>query len=146
MLLKKYGIHLALIIACSFIILVPFLKDEPDPEKVRRASVAAMDFLQLIDKGEFETARKEGAELLKQKVTLNGWIAKLDGVQTTLGSVIDREQIDVSYSTTAKDSPDGEYVMLTFNSKYKRKIDVKETIIVMLDKNRGWRVAGYFFK
>lgn len=146
MLLKKYGIHLALIIACSFIILVPFLKDEPDPEKVRRASVAAMDFLQLIDNGEFETARKEGAELLKQKVTLNGWIAKLDGVQTTLGSVIDREQIDVSYSTTAKDSPDGEYVMLTFNSKYKRKIDVKETIIVMLDKNRGWRVAGYFFK
>jgi hypothetical protein len=144
--LKKYGIHIALIFACSLIILVPLLKDEPDPEKVRKATVAAMDFLQLIDAQQYETARKEGATLLKERETLTGWIAKLSGVRSDLGPAMDRKQIEVSYSTTAKDSPDGEYVMLTYSTQYQKKIAVSETIIVMLDKNRGWRVAGYFFK
>ena len=146
MLLKKYGIHIALIFAASFIILVPYFKDEPDPIKVERATVAAMDFLQLVDAGEYETARKEGAALLKTRVTLNDWIAKLAGVQSRLGPIIKREQVEASFSTTARDSPDGEYVMLTYSSNFKMKVGVSETIIVMLDKNRGWRVAGYFFK
>ncbi len=146
MLLKKYGIHIALIIAASFIILVPYFQEEPDPKKVDRATVAAMDFLQLVDAGDYETARKEGASLLKEKVTLNDWIARLAGVQSRLGPVIKRKQIEASYSTTARNSPEGEYVMLTYTSNFKQKVGVSETIIVMLDKNRGWRVAGYFFK
>ncbi len=146
MLLKKYGIHIALILAASFIVLVPYFKEGPDPIKVERATVAAMDFLQLVDAGDYETARKEGAALLKTRVTLNDWIAKLAGVQSRLGPIIKREQVEASYSTSAKDSPDGEYVMLTYTSNFKQKVGVSETIIVMLDKNRGWRVAGYFFK
>jgi hypothetical protein len=143
---KKYGIHIALIIACSFIILVPYLKDEPDPEKVNRATVAAMDFLQLIDADDYETARKEGATLLKEREALLGWIEKLAGVRRDLGPVIERKQIEVSYSTSALDGPEGEYVMLTYTSQFQKRIAVHETVIVMLDKNRGWRVAGYFFK
>jgi len=143
---KKYGIHLVLIIASAVIILVPYLKDEPDPEKVNRATVAAMDFLQLIDADEYEAARKEGATLLKERESLLGWVERLSGVRQTLGPVIEREQIAVSYSTSALDGPDGEYVMLTYTSKFQKRIAVHETVIVMLDKNRGWRVAGYFFK
>jgi len=144
--LKKYGIHIALLIASAAIILVPYLKDEPDPEKINRATAAAFEFLQRIDNNDFEEARKEGATLLKERETLIGWVEKLRGVRNSLGSVIEREQIEVSYSTSAKDSPDGEYVMLTFNSQYQKRVAVSETVIVMLDKNRGWRVAGYFFK
>jgi hypothetical protein len=146
LLFKKYGIHIALIVACSLIILVPYLKQGPDPEKVSRATTAAMDFFQLIDKADYEAARKEGATLLKERETLIGWIDKLNGVRNSLGPAIDRKQIAVVYTTTAKDSPEGEYVMLTFTSQYQKKIAVTETVIVMLDKNRGWRVAGYFFK
>ncbi|MBE0502269.1 MAG: DUF4019 domain-containing protein [Desulfuromonadales bacterium] len=146
MFLKKYGIHIALLIASAAIILVPYLKDEPDPEKINRATTAAFEFLQRIDNNDFEEARKEGAALLKERETLIGWVEKLRGVRNSLGSVIERKQIEVSYSTSAKDSPDGEYVMLTFNSQYQKRVAVSETVIVMLDKNRGWRVAGYFFK
>ena len=146
MLLKKYGIHIALILTCSLIVLVPYFKGDPDPVKVERATVAAMEFLQLIDAGDYEAARKEGATLLKERVTLNGWIENLAGAQVALGPVIKREQVEASYSTTAKDSPEGEYVMLTYTSQFKNRVGVGETLIVMLDKNRGWRVAGYFFK
>ena len=146
MLLKKYALHIAMVLAASLIILVPYLKEGPDPVKIERATVAAMDFLKLVDTGDYEAARKEGAALLKERVTLNDWIAKLAGVQVTLGPVLKREQVEASYSTTARNSPDGEYVMLTFTSNFKQKVGVSETIIVMLDKNRGWRVAGYFFK
>lgn len=146
MFFKKFGIHIALILASSLIILVPYLKDGPDPVKVERATAAAVEFFKLVDAGEYETARKEGATLLKERETLNGWIAKLNGVKETLGPVMGREQVEASYSTSAKDSPDGEYVMITYKSQFKQRVDVSETVIVMIDKNRGWRVAGYFFK
>lgn len=143
MFFKKYGIHLALIIASAFIILVPYLKDEPDPEKINRATVAAMDFLEIVDQGDYEAARKESATLLKGRVTLDDWIEYLSKLHNTLGPVLDRKLETASYSTTAKDSPDGEYVILTFTSQFKRKVGITETIVVMVDKNRGWRVAAY---
>jgi hypothetical protein len=146
LLLKKYGIHLTLIIASAFIILVPYLKKEPDPVKIENATVAAKEFLKLIDADDFEAARKEAATLLKEREALLAWVEKLNGVRSSLGPVIERKLIETSYSTSAKDSPEGEYVMLTFTSQYKKRIAVKETVVVTLDNNRGWRVAGYFFK
>lgn len=147
MFFKKYGIHIALILACSTIILVPMLnKSKTDPVKIERATDAAVDFLKLVDAGKYEEARKEGATLLKERVTLNDWVGKLAGVHDSLGQALERKQVETSYATTAKDSPDGEYVMITYSTQYQRKVSVNETVIVMIDKNRGWRVAGYFFK
>ena len=89
MLLKKYGIHIALIIACSFIIIIPLTQNEVDPEKIRKANIAATNFLELIDAGEYETARKDGATILKEKETLDGWIGLLaSGAE--LGEQLDR--------------------------------------------------------
>ena len=144
MLLKKYGIHIALIIACALIIIVPLTQNEVDPEKIRKANVAATNFLELVDAGEYETARKEGATILKEKETLDSWISLLASEDIVLGEVLSRNQIKSSYSTTALKSPDGEYVTLTFKSDYTHKKEITETIVVMIDKNRGWRVAGYF--
>lgn len=146
MLFKKYGIHIVLIISSLVIVMVPLLEKDPDPEKIRRATVAATAFFERIDAGDFEDARKEGAQLLKQRVTLNDWVEKLDKAKSLYGPVIERQQVESNYSTSAQDSPDGEYVMLSYVSDFTRKKALNETVIVMLDGERGWRVAGYFYR
>ena len=144
MFFKKYGIHFALILASSIIILATYINnEEPDPAKVERATVAANAFLELVEQGDYEAARKESATLLKGQVTLNDWIEYLSKLNNTLGPVLDRKLETASYSTTAKDSPDGEYMTMTFTSQFKLKVGITETVVVMVDKNRGWRVAAY---
>lgn len=145
MLLKKYGIHIVLIIAGALIILVPMLKDKPDPEKLNRATDAAYEFFTLIDAGKFEQARKEGSELLKKKVTLNDWIKQLTNVSEARGAALDRQKTAAVYTTMAVDSPDGEYVIISFISQYEHRKNEEESVVVMIDKNRGWRIAAYSY-
>jgi hypothetical protein len=82
---------------------------------------------------------------MKEKVNKQEWIEKLTRTRTLSGALVERSEEDVSYSTTAKDSPDGEYISLTFASKYQRAESVTEFVTVMLEDGH-WKVAGYFIQ
>ena len=65
--------------------------------------------------------------------------------RTLSGALLDREKKDSSYSTSAVDSPEGEYISLVFDSRYQKAKSVAEYITVMLDEGH-WKVAGYFIQ
>jgi len=50
------------------------------------------------------------------------------------------------YQTTAPGAPDGEYVIIQFSTTFENKKESTETLTLMMDKDRGWRTAGYFVK
>jgi ribosomal protein S17E len=43
-------------------------------------------------------------------------------------------------------APDGEYVILQFETTYEKKRQAIETVAPMKEKDGKWRVAGYFIK
>ena len=47
------------------------------------------------------------------------------------------------YSKTLPGVPDGEYVVIMFDTQFENKKSAVETVTPMLDKDGKWRVAGY---
>ena len=48
--------------------------------------------------------------------------------------------------TDIPNAPDGEYVVIQFDTVFENKKEAIEKITPMLDPNGKWRVAGYFIK
>lgn len=142
---KQFRIHAVLIVACVFMIIFPILSNRPDSDKAEKASAAAMQFLQLLDSGKYAESWQVSATLMKGRVTEQEWIEKLTKARELSGAVVARTENDVSYSKTAKDSPDGEYISMIFDTKYQRAEKVSEYVTVMLEDG-GWKVAGYFMQ
>ncbi len=142
---KQFRIHIVLIVAALFMIIYPILSERPDTEKAEKATHAAMEFLQLVDSEKYAESWEISADLMKEQVTRQEWAEKLTKARTLSGALIKRSPKDVSYSTSAQDSPEGEYIALTFDSKYQREASVSEYVTVMLEGDR-WRVAGYFIQ
>ena len=63
-----------------------------------------------------------------------------------LGAVKSRSKASATYTKTLPGAPDGEYVVLQFNSSYDKKADAVETVVAKLDTDGQWRVAGYFIR
>ena len=142
---KQFRIHIVLIVIAIFIVIFPILSERPDTQKAEKATAAAMEFLHLIDAEKYAESWQLAADLMKEKVNKQEWIEKLTRTRTLSGALVERSEEDVSYSTTAKDSPDGEYISLTFASKYQRAESVTEFVTVMLEEGH-WKVAGYFIQ
>ena len=66
--------------------------------------------------------------------------------RTPLGSVISRTLKSQQYLTTLPGAPDGEYVVIQFDTSFTNKASALETITPMLDKDGAWRVSGYYIK
>ena len=142
---KQFRIHAVMILAVLFMIFYPLMNERPDKEKEAAAKAAAVEFLQLIDSGRYAESWESAANLLKEKVTRDEWVEKLTGGQARSGDLVERTEKSASYSTTAQDSPDGEYILLIFESRFQKTGNIEEYVTVMLDAGR-WKVAGYFLQ
>ena len=142
---KQFRIHIVLIIAAIFMIVYPILSEKPDTEKAEKATAVAKEFLQLIDTEKYAESWQMAANMMKEKVAEKEWVEKLTKARALSGSLVERVEDSVSYSPSAKDSPDGEYISLVFDSKYQRAESVSEYVTVMLEGGH-WKVAGYFIQ
>ena len=75
---KQLRIHAVLIVAALFMILIPLYNQSPDSEKVEQAKPAAIEFLGLIDGAKYAESWESSADLMRDKVTRNDWIDKLE--------------------------------------------------------------------
>jgi hypothetical protein len=142
---KQFRIHIVLIVACVFMIVFPILNETPDTDQAEKATVVAMEFLRLVDADKYAESWQMSAGLMKERVAEKDWVEKLTKARTLSGPLVERKEKDSSYSTTAVDSPDGEYISLIFESRFQRAESVDEYITVMLDDGH-WKVAGYFLQ
>lgn len=142
---KQFRIHAVLILAVLFMIFFPLINEKPDKEKAEKATAVAMEFLHLIDAGQYAESWQSAAKLMQEKVTRAEWVDKLTKARALSGALIERKEQNASYSTTAKDSPDGEYILLNYESRFQNTESVDEYVTVMLE-GEVWRVAGYFIQ
>ena len=63
-----------------------------------------------------------------------------------MGKVISREVESKQYTKTVPGAPDGEYVIIEFETSFENKKAAIETVIAMLDEDGSWRIAGYYIK
>jgi hypothetical protein len=131
-------------LALVALILVPFATQAADPE--REALVAAKAWLTLVDQGDYAKSWDTAAELFKGAITKDKWAQTIKGVRPPLGKVLSRKVKSKTYATELPGAPDGEYVVIQFETSFENKKSAVETVTPMKDRDGKWRVSGYFIK
>ncbi len=107
---------------------------------------ASLNWLSLVDEGEYMQSWNEAASLFKAAVTREQWQRSLKAVRTPLGKVLSRKVKSKRYTTSLPGAPDGEYVVIQYETSFENKKYAIETITPMLDKDGAWRVSGYYIR
>ncbi len=107
---------------------------------------SAKSWLKLVDDGNYEMAWEEAAGYFKKAVTKEQLNSSLSGVRKPLGGVISREVLSQTHTNKVPDGPDGEYVVIQFETEFENMESAVETVTPMLDEDGKWRVSGYYIK
>jgi Protein of unknown function (DUF4019) len=133
------GLGLALVLSVCVVLAA-------ETDKVKLALSSAETWLSLVDEGEYADSWNEAASYFKGAVKQEQWQETLKAVRKPLGKVISREVKSKSYHTSLPGAPDGEYVVIQFETSFENKKSAIETVTPMKDKDGKWRVSGYFIK
>jgi hypothetical protein len=115
-------------------------------DKEKAAIAAAGQWLTIIDKGKYAESWNESSEYFKQAVTQDQWEQALQSVREPLGKLISRKVKSATYKTSLPGAPDGQYVVIQFNTSFENKKSGVETVTPRVDSDGKWRVSGYYIK
>lgn len=139
-------IHLFLFIASLLWIIVPAINKSPGELVTKQALDAAAEFLYLVDTEEYAKSWEVTSTTLKNMLTQAAWSEEIDRLRSFLGPIIERMQHDITYTDSASDVPTGEYVVMTFVSRFTLSERVFEKLTLMLGEDDQWQVVGYFLR
>jgi Protein of unknown function (DUF4019) len=120
------------------------LQAQQKPEQLARQS--AEKWLALVDSGKYADSWQEASQLFKAHVTKGQWKSALTATRDPLGKMLSRNLKSATYSKTLPGAPDGEYVVIQYETSFEHKQSAIETITPMLDKDGTWRISGYYIK
>jgi hypothetical protein len=116
------------------------------PTKEQQAQQMAEAWLKLVDAGQYDKSHDAAAKLFRDAVAKEMWAQQVKAVREPLGALKLRRFKTATYSTTLPGAPDGEYVVIQFETSFANKKDAVETVTPMLDADGKWHVSGYFIK
>jgi hypothetical protein len=110
------------------------------------AEGAASNWLKLVDSGNYAQSWDDTGNVLKANVARDQWQEVLLRNRAPLGALISRKLRSVEYTTKLPGAPDGQYVVLEYESSFEHKNSAIETVTPMMDKDGKWRVCLYIVK
>ncbi len=135
-----------LALSTAALILVGVSASADDSAAIAQAQVAAKSWLALTDSAKYGQSWDAAASLFKGAVTKADWEKAIRAVRAPLGAVKARKVKSATFTRTLPGAPDGEYVVIQFESQFENKAAAIETVTPMHDKDGAWRVSGYFIK
>jgi len=115
-----------------------------DPEAA--AVAEAKQWLSRVDAGNYSQSWKEAAVYFRGAVTETQWVQMLTAVRSPLGQTISRKVKQTIHTTELPGAPDGEYVVILFETSFENKQSAIETVTPMKDPDGRWRVSGYYIR
>lgn len=138
--------HRIVSVAAVCVIATAFSGIAAEPEKEKAAVVTAEKWVILVDDGKYAESWKEAAEYFRNAVRQDQWEQMARAVRQPLGKLVSRKVKTSIHKTALPGAPDGEYVVIEFETSFENKKTAIETVTPMLDKDGKWRVSGYFIK
>jgi hypothetical protein len=138
---KRLSASAAIVLFCGIINVASYAADA-----TVQATSAATAWLKLVDDGDYAGSWQHASALFQNNVSSDAWSQKVAAVRDSLGPVVSRKLVGTQTASSLPGVPDGQYVVLNYDSSIKNKSSAVEIVTSMLEKNGEWRVAGYFIK
>ena len=126
--------------------LSPFILAQAGQTPQTAGQQAAEPWLALIDAGKYPESWEATAQLFKSKVSKEQWTSAIQSLRKPLGQFASRKIKSATYTTSLPDAPEGEYVLLEYDSSFESKKSVLEAVTLILEKDGKWRAVGYFIQ
>jgi hypothetical protein len=117
-----------------------------DPGKEKAATEAAQKWLALVDQGKYAESWRASSQLFREAITSKDWEQTLQRASGPLGKVLSRKVLSATHTTSVPGAPEGEYVVVQFETDFENKPKAVETVTPMLEKDGKWRVSGYYIQ
>lgn len=117
-----------------------------DEQKEQAALEAADAWLRLIDEGKLPESWDQSATIFKAIVTKADWVKQIKSVRELLGKASSRKVQSKVYVTSLPGAPDGQYVVIEYQTTFEKNVLGREIVTPMLDADKKWRVSGYDIK
>jgi len=112
--------------------------------KEQAAAAAAQQWLARVDQEDYAGSWQEAAEYFRNAVPPEQWEQSMRAVRKPLGALVSRQVAGTTYATSLPGGPDGEYVVVRFQTSFAHKQAAVETVTPMLQSDGAWRVSGYY--
>jgi hypothetical protein len=119
---------------------------QADEGAEKKAVSASRDWLALVDSEKYAESWERTAGYFKNAVAKEQWEQSLQVVRKPLGKVIRRKLKSKQNTKSLPGAPDGEYVVIQYETSFANKGSAIETITPMLDQDGKWRVSGYYIR
>jgi Protein of unknown function (DUF4019) len=110
------------------------------------ATAAAEIWLGHVDAGDYAGSWREASAYVQSTITEQAWVASLQRVRTPLGPLLSRQLTQVQHTQSMPGAPDGDYVVMLFDTRFANKQAAVETVTFMQEKKGEWKAAGYYIK
>lgn len=118
----------------------------PAVDATHPAVTAAQTWLAAIDAGNYSQSWKEASPFFKAAVSEQSWNASMESFRKPLGDLVSRKLKSAQSCQSLPGAPDGEYVVMQFDTSFAAKKTAVESVTFSLEKDGLWRAAGYFIK
>lgn len=108
----------------------------------KEARAAALEWLQLVDAGEYAQAYEKESARLRTASTADQFVRSMQGRRAPFGPVLSRLFIGAAFTRKLTGSPDGRYESILFRTSFEHKSLAAERVILTHESNE-WRVVDY---
>jgi len=115
-------------VGIAMVVLIAGVAVAADTDKEKAAVTAAEKWVSLVDAGDYTASWKEAAEYFRAAVSSEQWAQTIQAVREPLGKVVSRKVKTRTYSTSLPGAPDGEYVVIQFDTSFGNKKSALETV------------------
>jgi len=128
------------------LVLLPIATMAQTVDQETEAVTAAEGWLALVDAGKYGESWKAASGFFKIAVPQGQWEQSLKAVRSPPGKLVSRKLLSKTYMISLPGAPDGEYLVIQFETSFQNKKSAIETITPMKEKDGKWRVSGYYIK
>ena len=109
-------------------------------------AVLAVMWMNGIDAGKYAQSWKDSSLYFQKSLTEAQWVEALERVRKPLGVVTSRVPRDMKKLQSLPGVPDGQYLVIKFDSSFHLMEKAVETVTFMQEADGSWKAAGYFIR
>jgi hypothetical protein len=152
--MKTLKTILALLLAAAIVALSAYAAEEtPEATAVPPmvldtgpAMSVADGWLSYVDSGRYGESWEDAAAYFKGAMPKTQWQNILDTARGPLGVTLARKVRSATYTRNLPGAPEGEYVVIQYDTRFENRLSSVETVTPMREKDGTWKVAGYHIR
>lgn len=133
------------VIVLTIFIAAPFVH-AADSDAIAKGKETATAWLALVDGGKYAESWDSASAYFQGAITRDEWIKAVGSVRSPMGKVKSRKLKSANFTRTLPGAPDGQYVIIQYDTQFENKAAATETITPALEKNGSWKISGYYIK